>query len=349
MGQLHLFGAKTQLEILTKLGDPLTKANQLIDWEIFRKPIEDAIRKDLTKGGRPPYDVILMYKITMLQQWYGLADMHVEYMINDRLSFMRFLGLEIGDKVPDGNTIWDFKEALKTNNLDKKLFDTFNKTLEEKGIITHKGSIVDATFVTVPIRHTTKKDDEHLKKGEELEDLPAKCAERVERSEVKSQDNVVAQVDVDARWTKKGEESFFGYKNHVKCDSDSKIITAFSVTDASVHDSLEFVGLVDEKDRDVKADSAYIGTYRDEILRLFPSVRVHVCSRAYRNKPLTFEEKENNKLIACVRCRVEHVFGYMTRFMCGVCSRVHGLGRVGRDVASKNLAYNLRRYVFLVG
>jgi len=88
--------------------------------------------------------------------------------------------------------------------------------------------------------------------------------------------------------------------------------------------------LIDEKDRDVKADSAYIGDYRDEILRLFPSVRVHVCARAYRNKPLTFEEKENNRLIARVRCRVEHVFGYMTRFMDGVCSRVHGLDRVGR-------------------
>ena len=62
-----------------------------------------------------------MYKITMLQQWYGLADMQIEYQINDRLSFMRFLGLEIGDKVPDGNTIWGFKEALKTNNADKKL------------------------------------------------------------------------------------------------------------------------------------------------------------------------------------------------------------------------------------
>jgi len=237
MGQLHLFGTKTQLEKLSKLGDPLTKANQLIDWEIFRKPIEDAIRKDPSKGGRPPYDVILMYKTVMLQQWYGLSDMQVEYQINDRLSFMRFLGLEIGDKVPDGNTLWDFKEALKTNNVDRKLFDTFNKILEEKGIITHKGSIVDATFVTVPKRHTTKNDDTHLKKGEALEDLPAKCAERIEKSEIKSQDNVLAQTDVDARWAKKGEESFFGYKNHVKCDSESKIITAFSVTDASVHDS----------------------------------------------------------------------------------------------------------------
>jgi len=183
-----------------------------------------------------------MFKITILQQWYGLADMQIEYMVNDRLAFMRFFGLEIGDKVPDGNTILDFKEALKTNNIDRQLFDTFNALLEEKGIITHKGSLVDATFVTVPKRHTTKNDDEHLKKGEELEDLPVKCATRVEMGEIKSQDNVLAQTDEDACWTKKGEETFFGYKNHVKCDSDSKIIAAFNVTDASVHDSQEFVG-----------------------------------------------------------------------------------------------------------
>jgi IS5 family transposase len=113
-----------------------------------------------------------MFKITILQQWYDLSDMSAQYMINDRLSFMRFLGLEIGDKVPDSNTIGDFKEALKTNKADKKLFDTFNKLLEEKGIITHKGSIVDATFATVPKRHTTKKDDTHLKKGEDLKIYP---------------------------------------------------------------------------------------------------------------------------------------------------------------------------------
>jgi hypothetical protein len=105
----------------------------------------------------------------------------------------------IGDKVPDGNTIWDFKEALKTNKVDKKLFDTFNKLLEEKGIITHKCSIIDATFTTVPKRHTTKNDDAHLKKGEELEDLPATCTTRIEKGEIKSQDNVMAQVDVAAR------------------------------------------------------------------------------------------------------------------------------------------------------
>ena len=107
----------------------------------------------------------------------------------------------------------------------------------------HKRSIVDASFVTVPKRHTTKKDDEHPKIGEELEDLPTKCSDQLEKGEIKNTKNVIVQINTDARWTKKGDESFFGFKDHVKCDIDSKIITDFSVTDAFVHDSQD-AGLI---------------------------------------------------------------------------------------------------------
>jgi len=350
MEEKHVFGVEIQLEKLTKLGDPLVKINEMIDWEMFREVIETGIRKDMSKGGRPPYDAVMMYKITMLQQWYGLSDAGIEYQINDRVSFCRFLGLEFGAKVPDGNTIWDFKEALKKTEVDRKLFDLFNKKLAEEGIITRKGSIIDATYVTVPKRHTTKKDDEHLKAGEELEDLPAKCEERLNKGEIKDPKNVTAQTDCDARWTKKGNESYFGYKDHVKCDSESKIITDFSVTDASVHDSHEFVDLVDEKDNDIKADSGYAGDkYVEEIQKKNPHVQVKVCARAYRNKPLTEEDKTKNREISHIRARIEHIFGYITRFMSGINSRVHGLDRIKRDVTAKNLAYNLKRYVCIAG
>ena len=350
MRQLHLFGVETQLEKLSKLGDPLLKINELIDWEMFREPIETAIRKDMSKGGRPPYDAVLMFKITMLQQWYGLSDMALEYQINDRVSFCRFLGLEFGAKVPDGNTVWDFKEALRKQDVDRKLFDLFNEKLEGEGIITHRGSIVDASFVTVPKRHTTQKDNGRLKAGEALEDLPAKCAERVEKGEIKDAGNVMRQTDMDARWTKKGDESFFGYKDHVKCDSDSKIITDFSVTDASVHDSQELAGLIDGKDEEVKADSAYVGEeMHEKILQKHPHVRLRVCAKAFRNKPLTDADKAKNREISRTRARIEHIFGYMTRFMAGITSRVHGLKRVRRDVTAKNLAYNLKRYTCIGG
>jgi IS5 family transposase len=173
---------------------------------------------------------------------------------------------------------------------------------------------------------------------------------RVEKSEIKDAENVIRQMDMDARWTKKGEESFFGYKDHVKCDSDSKIITDFRVTDASVHDSQEFVGLIDGKDKEVKADSGYVGEQlREKILAKHPHVKLCVCAKAFRNKPLSEEDKARNREIAHTRARIEHIFGYMTRFMAGITSRVHGLKRVSRDVTAKNLAYNLKRYVCIGG
>ncbi|MCL2140890.1 MAG: IS5 family transposase [Dehalococcoidia bacterium] len=348
--QKYLFGADTQLEKVTVLGDPLVKIKNCINWEMFRQPIESAIRKDISKGGRPPFDVIQMFKITMLQQWYGLSDMALEYQINDRVSFCRFLDLEFGDKVPDGNTIWDFKESLRKDGLDRKLFDSFNAELEKQGIITRKGTIVDATFVTVAKRHTTKADDERLKAGEEPSDLADKNVQRLKEGKIKHVENVTAQIDMDARWTKKGNESYFGFKNHVKCDKDSKVITGFTVSDAAVHDSQEFVGLIDKKDKEVSADSGYIGKdIHKEIKVRNPSLKLHICARAYRNTPLSEENKAHNRGIARSRARIEHIFGYMTRFMGGLNSRVHGLERVTRDITAKNMAYNLKRYVHLRG
>jgi IS5 family transposase len=351
MKQQQMFSHETQLARLDKIGDPLVRINQVIDWEIFRAPLERAVRTaDHSKGGRPPYDVILMYKITMLQQWYGLSDMSAEYQIVCRIDFMRFLGLEEGDRIPDGNTVWDFKEALKRTEADRELFANFNRMLEEKGIITHKGTIIDATFVTVPKRHTTKKDDKLIKAGEVAQDLVEKCEALEQDGEIKGAENVLRQMDIDARWTKKNDESFFGYKDHVKCDSDSKIITNFEVTDASVHDSQVYVDLIDEKDEDVKADSGYAGEkYSTEIKEKYPKISLHVCARAYRNKPLKAEEIIANREISRIRSRIEHIFGYMTRFMEGITTRVHGIDRVKRDVAAKNLAYNLKRYVCIAG
>ena len=65
-----MYGADIQLERLSKLGDPLEKLNAAVDWEIFRKPIRSRVRKeDYSKGGRPPKDEIMMFKITLLQDW----------------------------------------------------------------------------------------------------------------------------------------------------------------------------------------------------------------------------------------------------------------------------------------
>lgn len=113
---------------LSEAGDPLEKLNAVVPWEVFRKPLAKALkRSDGAKGGRPPYDPVLMFRIMVLQALYGLSDDQAEFQIQDRLSFMRFLGLGLGDRVPDAKTIWLFREHLTQARAVENLFARFDK------------------------------------------------------------------------------------------------------------------------------------------------------------------------------------------------------------------------------
>jgi hypothetical protein len=109
-GQAGFWDIDERYVRLSEAGDPLEKLNALVPWEAFRKPLAKALkRSDGAKGGRPPYDAVMMFKIMVLQALYGLSDDQAEFQIQDRLSFMRFLGLGLGDRAPDAKTIWLFR------------------------------------------------------------------------------------------------------------------------------------------------------------------------------------------------------------------------------------------------
>jgi hypothetical protein len=108
--------------------------------------------------------------------------------------------------------------------------------------------------------------------------------------------------------------------------------------------------LIDNKDKDIKVDSGYAGEkYEKAIIEKYPDIKLHICARPYRNKTLTAEDKESNKLISRIRCRIEHIFGYMTRFMGNLIARCHGIGRITSYICNKNIAYNIKRYIYLRG
>ena len=336
--QIIMFGADVQLARLSKLGDPLERINPIIDWEIFRPTIVKKIRKeDYTKGGRPPTDEILMFKITLLQDWNNTSDDNTEYMVNCRLDWQRFLGMELGEKSPDAKTIWLFKEQLGEDGL-RKLFDLFNEKLQGLEIVKREGSLIDASFVDVPKQRNNRDENAKIKSGE----IPEEWT-KPENA------NKLEQKDTDARWTKKGNEVHYGYKDHVKVDKESKIITDFTVTPASVHDVDEFEGLIDINDKEAWLDAGYAS--EDHVARIkkaYPGIILHICERAYKNKPLTDEQKESNRVKSKVRCRVEHVFGYITRFMGGIYIRTIGIERATREICGMNLAYNIKRAAFLI-
>jgi IS5 family transposase len=276
-----------------------------------------------------------MFKILLLQQWYCMADDKAEYQINDRLSFQRFLGLSLGSKVPDAKTIWAFRERLVKSGAEKTLFSLFTEQMERKGIITRSGSIVDASFVEAPRQRNSRDENERIKSGE----IP---------KEWKKSPHKLCQKDTDARWTKKNNETYYGYKNHVKVDKTSKLIVTYSVTDASVHDSREIVGLVEEQDQELYADSAYVGKeLHKEICTKSKNIKLKIHEKGYRDHPLTEEQKNSNREKSRIRARVEHVFGHMTQSMSGLLVRSIGKYRARCAVGLQNLAYNLSRYKYL--
>lgn len=330
------FDQDIRLSKLSKLGDPLEKLNQGIDFEIFRVSLESGFEKVAKgKGGRRPFDYVMMFKILILQRYYNLSDDQIEYQINDRMSFMRFLNLTISDDIPDSKTVWNFREQMVNLELVDVVFDLFLKELEQLGLVVNEGKIIDASFIEVPKQRNSREENKQIKNGE----TPNSFDENPNKKE---------QKDLDARWTKKNNVSYFGYKNHVKADAKSKLIVKYEVTDASVHDSQVLDNLIDEKDEneDFYGDSAYSGQKQQDILSQKGMID-KTCKKGYRNSPLTEQDNVINREKSRVRSRVEHIFGFMETSMNGMNLYAIGIKRVEGLVGLMNLTYNMFRKIQL--
>ncbi len=316
----------------------LMRLDQAIPWSEFR-PLLDKIHDKPRKSnaGRKPIDVIVMFKMLVLQQLYNISDEELEYQVNDRLSFMRFLGLTLWDSVPDATTVWLFRHQLEEQGLIGELFEKFEQYLRDQGYQAKGGQIVDATIIPVPKQHNSKEEKQQLAQGQ----IPVNWQEKPHR---------LSQKDRDARWTKKNGQSYFGYKNHINIDVDYGFIRRYEVTDAAVHDSQVLAALLDDKNEGegIWADSAYRSKLIESVLQLLKFLS-HINERAYRNHPLTEKQIEANRERSKVRAKVEHVFGHWVNSMGGKLMRSIGKQSVEATIGLKNLVYNLKRYVFWEG
>lgn len=198
------FDIDFRLEELDKAGDPLTKLNEVMNWESFREELEtmrDEERK--SNAGRKPFDVVVMFKILILQSLYNLGDDSIEYQIRDRISFMRFLGLSLGDRVPDAKTIWLYRENLGKAGLVDRMFAKFDAQLRIRGYTAKRGQIIDASIVSAPKQRNSREENSRIKEGDVPEDW----------NEAK-----LRQKDTDAKWVKKNGHNYCGYKNHISRD-----------------------------------------------------------------------------------------------------------------------------------
>jgi IS5 family transposase len=333
-GKKSLFDEKFNVDRLSQIGNPLEAISKVVDFEMFRETLESKLlnKNKKNNAGAKPYDVVMMFKIIILQRYYGLGDKQIEYQIIDRTSFKKFLGLESGDKVPDEKTVWAFREEITIIGLVEVLFKQFREYLETIGLIFNEGRLIDASFTIAPRQRNTREENAKIKSGQGDElwnDKPNKKRHK----------------DIDARWTEKNGETFYGYKNHAKVDKKSKFINDFVVTDASVHDSQPLDDLLDESDagQDLYADSAYTGEKQEKTIEKY-KMKNNVNEKGYRNKPLTEEQIKSNRQKSKTRSRVEHVFGFMEQSMNGLFIRSVGIARATGIIGLINLTYNLFRY-----
>ena len=331
------FGVEDLNARLSKLGDPLEILTKSIPWNAFRPALALARLRVNRKSnaGRKLYDDILMFKVLVLQALYNLSDDQTEYQIHDRLSFRRFLNIGINEAVPDAKTIWLFREHLTKRNLVEKLFAKFDGYLNDQGFAARGGQLIDASFVEVPKQRNKKDENAQIKAGETPEEWKEDKAK-------------LRQKDVEARWTTKNNQSFFGYKNHINVDRNCKLIRHYEVTDASVHDSQAFRGLVDPKNTnaDVFADSAYRSEQTEAELKA-AGYRSKIQHRAYRDRLLTKLQERSNRCRSKVRARVEHVFGYQANSMKAGLIQTIGIVRAKAKIGMTNLVYNMQRLMQL--
>lgn len=327
-----LFEQESVMQSLSAMGNPLEHIAKLVDFEMFRPTLEAALFTEERKSnaGRPPIDPVLMFKVMFVQRLYGLSDEQAEYQTKDRTSFREFLGIFTVDDVPDARTIWKYREDLTNKGAYDKLFKDFDAHLDTLGLIVNEGKMIDASFVVAPRQRNTPDENKKIKegKGDELwNDNPHKKSHK----------------DTDARWTKKRNETFYGYKNHAKVCKKTKLIRGYDTTPASVHDSQRSASLIDDNDKedeDVWLDAGYVGT-EEELAK--KKVNPIICEKGRRNHPLTEEQKKSNREKSKVRSRVEHVFGFIERSMGGLVVRSVGMARAKANVAMTNLTYNIAR------
>ncbi len=335
-GQLGFFDLTHRYDALSQKGDPLEALAQHIPWSRFRKTLEKSLGQSKRgKGGRPPFDAILRFKVLVLQALYNLSDDQMEYQIRDRLSFMRFLGLDLHQQIPDAKTIWLFRETLAQAGVVEKLFTQFDTYLAKHGLQARGGQLIDASLIPVPTQRNTREENATIKAGDCPADWDAQPAKW-------------RQKDTEARWTVKHGVSHYGYKNHVNVDKQHKLIRQYAVTDAAVHDSQVLEEVLQPKTVgcDVWADAAYRSQEIEAQLKT-RKLRSRIQYKGYRHAPLTARQKHSNRRRARIRARVEHVFGHLVTAMGGKLIRTIGRVRARAKIGLKNLTYNFQRFLLL--
>ncbi len=312
------------------------QVNLLLDWSEISALIDKYYTKGTSAVGKPSYDGLLLFKMCLLQSWYGLSDYEVEDRVNDSISFSYFCGLTIDQCSPDHSTLSRFRTAMTKAKAFEPLFKLINRQLESHNIIIKKGAIVDASVVDTPLRPKGKS------KYKVAEDRVDNVDESSDTSMVKE---YAESVDKEGAWLKKRGKYHFGYKKHYVTDEEGMVLGVVS-TKASVNEISNLEEVLDSADLPegipLKADKGYQSAKNSRLLKS-KKLKNHILKKAKKNKALTKWEQRFNKLIGKTRFKVERTFGGIKHWFNGGVARYRGLEKMHTQNLMEAICYNLYR------
>lgn len=317
--------------------------NQLLDWTTIDIEIRKHYNKGFSVAGRPSYSGLLLFKMGLLQTWYGLSDYEVEEKVNDSLSFMKFVGLTLEDDVPDHSVLSRFRTELTPKGAYEKLMEHINGQLEAKGILLKKGAIVDASITDSPRKPRGRKQYEVVEDREEGRD--ATGDEHVPGTAHTVAVKTQSHVDTQAAWIKKAGKLRFGYKKHIATDNQG-LVRAVITTAANESDIIHLEDVIKkagiDKGSRVRADKGYSSESNRHFLKS-NGLKDGVMYKAVRNKPLTSHQQKFNKIVSQTRFKVERTFGGITRWFKTGVTRYVGQAKTHTQHLLEAIAYNLYR------
>jgi IS5 family transposase len=309
-----------------------TQINTLLDWKEISLIIDEHYQKGNSVTGKPSYDGLLLFKMCLLQTWYGLSDYEVEDRVNDSISFGYFCGLNIDQASPDHSTLSRFRTALTKALVFEKLFKEINQQLERHHIIVKTGAIIDASVIDTPLRPKGKTNHRVTQ-------------DREDEQEVEVIKEYASSVDKDGAWLKKRGKYHFGFKKHHVTD-DEGLVLGVLTTKASVNEIANLEEVLDTADLPenipLKADKGYQSKKNVALLKE-RKLKNHLLKKAYKNKPLTKWEIRFNKLVGQTRFKVERTFGGIKRWFNGGVARYRGIQKMHTQNLMEAVCYNLYR------
>ena len=294
----------------TRKAEFLARMEVLMPWAQFCALIEPHYPK--AGNGRPPVGLERMLRMYLIANWFNLADEACEDALYDTPGFREFCRIDLGrERVPDATTLLHFRHLLERHQIGAALFAKVGELLQANGMKLCGGTIVDATLIAAP--PSTK--------------------------------NRTQSRDPEMHQSKKGKQWYFGMKLHIGADSKTGLVHSASVTAGNVHDSHALPELLHGQETRLYGDSAYRGEKQKKRLKeLAPNARDFTNKRAYKNRPLSDEDKQTNRRKSSVRSKIEHPFLTLKRIWGFAKVRYRGLAKNANRAFAMLAILNLSKW-----